>query len=204
MMAAPYNAVAADAAAAKAKTETLGEVEVSATSTKETKATKGYLGKRSTTATKTDTELRDVPQSISVVTQDQIKDQAVRSIEDAIRYTPGVGMAQGEGNRDAVVFRGNQSTSDFFIDGVRDDVQYYRDLYNMDRVEVLKGPSGMIFGRGGAGGVINRVTKEATWDPIRELTLQGGSYDQRRAAIDVGQAINEVAAFRLNAMVEDA
>lgn len=164
----------------------------------------GYIGKRSSTATKTDTLIRDIPQSISVVTEDQIEDQAVRSIEDAVRYTPGITMAQGEGNRDAVVFRGNQSTADFFIDGTRDDVQYYRDLYNIDRVEVLKGPNGLIFGHGGSGGVINRVSKEATWDPVRELTLQAGSYAQKRAAIDIGQAINEVAAFRLNAVAEDA
>lgn len=184
-------------------TDTLPEVTVKSDKVKESKATEGYFTKKSTTATKTDTELKDIPQSISVITQDQIKDQAVRSIEDAVRYTPGVGMTQGEGNRDAVVFRGNQSTSDFFLDGVRDDVQYYRDFYNIDRVEVLRGPSGMIFGRGGSGGVINRVSKEATFDPVRELTLQYGSYDQRRAAIDIGQAITESAAFRLNAMVED-
>jgi catecholate siderophore receptor len=82
-------------------------------------------------------------------------------------------------------------------------VQYYRDFYNIDRVEILRGTSGMIFGRGGSGGVINRVSKEATFDPVRELTLQYGSYDQRRAAIDIGQAITDTAAFRLNAMVED-
>lgn len=183
--------------------DVLKEVEVKAEGDQEV-VVDGYLGKRSSTFTKTDTLIRNIPQSISVVTEEQIEDQAVRSIEDAVRYTPGITMAQGEGNRDAVVFRGNQSTADFFIDGTRDDVQYYRDLYNIDRVEVLKGPNGMIFGHGGSGGVINRVTKEATWDPVRELTLQVGSYAQKRAAIDIGQAINDVAAFRLNAVAEDA
>jgi catecholate siderophore receptor len=186
-----------------AGTDTLPQIEVKADKVKETKNTDGYFTKKSSTATKTDTELKDIPQSITVVTQDQIKDQAIRSVEDAIRYTPGVGISPGEGNRDAVVFRGNASTSDFFLDGVRDDVQYYRDFYNIDRVEILRGTSGMIFGRGGSGGVINRVSKEATFDPVRELTLQYGSYDQRRAAIDIGQAITDTAAFRLNAMVED-
>ena len=186
-----------------ADTDTLPQVEVKADKVKETKNTDGYFTKKSSTATKTDTELKDIPQSITVVTQDQIKDQAIRSVEDAIRYTPGVGISPGEGNRDAVVFRGNSTTSDFFLDGVRDDVQYFRDFYNIDRIEVLRGASGMTFGRGGTGGVINRVSKEATFDPVRELTLQYGSYDQRRAAIDIGQAITDTAAFRLNAMVED-
>ncbi len=201
----PSFVMAENAAAIPLAAETLEEVEVSAAGVDSSKeVADGYVAKRTTTATKTNTLLRDVPQSISVVTQDQIEDQAVRSIEDAVRYTPGIGMAQGEGNRDAVVFRGNQSTADFFVDGIRDDVQYYRDFYNTERIEVLKGPNGMIFGRGGSGGVINRVTKEATWDPIRELTLQAGAYDQRRASIDLGQAISEGAAFRINAMVEDA
>lgn len=202
-LATPYAALAAEEAGKIPQAETLEEVEVSATSTKETKATEGYVGKRSTTATKTDTLLRDVPQSISVTTQELMKDQAVQNLGDVVRYTPGVGQAQGEGNRETFIFRGNSTTGDFFVDGVRDDTQYYRDLYNIDRVEVLKGPNGMIFGRGGAGGVINRVSKEAGWDPVREFTVQLGSYDQVRTTVDVGQAINEVAAFRLNAMFED-
>ena len=83
------------------------------------------------------------------------------SMADVVRYVPGVRVAQGEGDADSVVFRGIRSTGNFFIDGIRDDVEYFRDLYNMERVETLKGPNGMIFGRGGAGGVINRVTKQA-------------------------------------------
>lgn len=201
-MAAPFTTFAAEASD-ESGAETLEEVEVSVASTKEPQATKGYVGKRSITATKTDTLLRDVPQSISVATQELMKDQAVQNLGDVVRYTPGVGAAQGEGNRETFIFRGNSTTGDFFVDGIRDDTQYYRDLYNIDRVEVLKGPNGMIFGRGGAGGVINRVSKEAGWDPIREFTVQLGSYDQMRTTVDVGQAINETAAFRLNAMFED-
>ncbi|MDP1680132.1 MAG: TonB-dependent receptor plug domain-containing protein, partial [Candidatus Nitrotoga sp.] len=166
--------------------------------------TNGYVIAKTTTATKTNTLLRDVPQSVSVVTQDIIKDQAVQSMAETVRYVPGMGISQGEGNRDALVFRGNRSTGDFFVDGIRDDVQYYRDLYNIERVEVLKGPNGMIFGRGGSGGVINRVAKEADWNPIRELTAQAGSFNTKRVALDVGQGINEVAAVRLNAMYENS
>ena len=96
-----------------------------------------YLKKRTSSATKTDTRIRDIPQSISVITEEQIKDQSLLGLTDAIKYSPGVIAGQGEGNRDSIWFRGNQSTSDLFVDGVRDDVQYYRDLYNIDRVEVL-------------------------------------------------------------------
>src|SRR5262245_40660400 len=97
----------------------------------------GYLVETSRTATKTDTALIDVPQAVAVVTRDLMLDQSMQSLADVARYVPGAGMAQGEGNRDAIVLRGNSSTSDFFLDGTRDDVEYYRDLYNLDRVEVL-------------------------------------------------------------------
>ena len=164
----------------------------------------GYAAAYSTTATKTNTLLRDIPQSITVVTRELIRDQSMQSMADVARYVPGVGVSQGEGNRDALVFRGNRSTGDFFTDGVRDDVQYFRDLYNIERVEVLKGANGMIFGRGGSGGVINRVTKQAGWDPIREFSFEGGSFDKKRATVDVGHAINDVAAVRFNSMYENS
>ena len=183
---------------------TLEVVDVVAPALSDTRPVKGYNAKRSSASTKTDTELRDVPQAISVITQDQIKDQSVQSIAEAVRYVPGVQAAQGEGNRDALIFRGNATTGDFFLDGVRDDVQTYRDVYNTDRVEVLKGPNGMIFGRGGAGGAINRVSKEAGWDPISEIQASYGAFDQRRVQVDFGQAINDVAAFRINAVHENS
>ena len=164
----------------------------------------GYLVDRSRTAMKTDTPLIDVPQSVSVVTRDLIQDQSMQSLADVARYVPGAGMAQGEGNRDTIILRGNSSTADFFVDGVRDDVEYFRDLYNVDRVEALKGPNAMIFGRGGAGGVINRVTRQANWDAVREVSLQGGSWDNRRATFDVGAGVTETAAFRVTGMYEDS
>ncbi|WP_143053108.1 TonB-dependent siderophore receptor [Nitrosovibrio tenuis] len=169
-------------------------------------ASKGrdYAVAQSVTATKTNTLLRDVPQAITVVTQDLIKDQGMLSMADVVRYVPGVGMAQGEGNTDAPIFRGNQSTGNFFVDGIRDDVEYFRDLYNIERVETLKGPNGMIFGRGGAGGVINRVSKVAGWDPIRSFSFQAGSFGTKRLLMDVGQGLNDVAAFRVNAMYENS
>ena len=118
------------------------------------------------------------------------------SMADVVRYVPGVGIAQGEGNRDTPILRGNSSTADFFVDGVRDDVQYFRDLYNVERVEALKGPNAMIFGRGGAGGVINRVTRQADWGQSREASLQFGSWDNKRLTADVGRGVNETVAVR--------
>ena len=163
-----------------------------------------YSIQRSVTATRTDTALVDVPQAVTVITRELINDQAMRSIGDVTRYVPGVGIAQGEGNRDTPVLRGNSTTADFFVDGVRDDVQYFRDLYNVDRVEVLKGPNAMIFGRGGSGGLINRVTKQALGQTLRELTLQAGSWDQFRATLDLSQAVSNVLSFRLNGLYEDS
>ena len=166
--------------------------------------TGGYAAASSVTATKTDTLLRDVPQSISVLTEELIKDQAIQSLGDAVRYVPGVGVSQGEGNRDALIFRGNRSTGDFFVDGVRDDAQFMRDVYNIERIEVLKGANGMIFGRGGSGGVVNRVSKRASWDPVREFSFQGGSYDRKRMTADFGHVLHDKVAFRVNGMFEDS
>lgn len=162
----------------------------------------GYAAPRSTYAMKTDTLLRDTPQSVTVITQKQLQDQAPLSMIEAIRYVPGIGLSSGEGNRDAVVFRGNRSTGDFYIDGVRDDVQYFRDFYNIERIEVLKGANGMIFGRGGSGGVINRVRKEANWDPIQQIRFSGGSYNHKRFSMDTGYALNDMVAVRLNGLYE--
>ena len=156
------------------------------------------------TATKTNTLLRDIPQAITVVTEELIADQSMQNMGDVVRYVPGVQMAQGEGHRDAPVLRGNTSTADFFINGVRDDVQYFRDLYNVKRVEVLKGPSGMIFGRGGAGGLINRVSKQADFSADREVALTLGSFDNIRFTGDVNQVIDEQLAVRLTALYEDS
>ncbi len=163
-----------------------------------------YKADRSRIGTKTDTALQDVPQSLTVVTSEQILDQQMTSIGEVVRYVPGVSSHQGENNRDQVVFRGNSSSADFFLNGVRDDVQYYRDLYNLDRVEVLRGPNAMMFGRGGGGGVINRASKEADFSPLRELTLQGGSFDFKRASLDLDQPLSPHVAVRLNSVDEDS
>jgi len=164
-----------------------------------------YVAATTSTATKTPTQLVDIPQSITVVSRELIKDQLMASMADVVRYTPGITMAQGEGHRDAPVIRGNATTADFYVNGVRDDVQYFRDLYNVERVEAVKGPNAMIFGRGGGGGVINRVTKEAAFVPFREIMLQGGSYGNKRVTTDFNQPLfGDKLAFRLNGAYENS
>lgn len=163
-----------------------------------------YIPTRNAAAIKTDTPLRDTPQAVSVITREVIAQQSMQSVGDVVRYVPGVGIAQGEGNRDTPVFRGNSTTADFFVDGIRDDVQYFRDLYNVERVEALKGPNAMMFGRGGVGGVLNRVSRQADWTPTRELTLQGGSWGNRRVSADVGQLVTSNIAARVTGVYQES
>lgn len=166
--------------------------------------TGAYRAPKKASAMRTESLLRETPQAVTVVSRDLISDQAMQSMADLVRVIPGVTMGQGEGHRDAPTIRGNSSTADFFVDGVRDDVQYYRDLYNVEQVEGLKGANAMIFGRGGGGGVINRVTKTAEWQPVRELAVSGSSYGGRRATLDVGQGVAARLAGRLNAVYENS
>lgn len=170
----------------------------------EGEVTEGYSAPHTTSATRTHTPLRDVPQAVTVVNREVIADQAMQSMADVVRYVPGITMGQGEGNRDQPTIRGNGTTADFFLDGMRDDVQYFRDLYNVERVEALKGPNAMIFGRGGGGGVINRVSKQANWSTTREFTAQAGSYDNQRITVDAGQGLNDLIAVRINGLYEDS
>ena len=153
---------------------------------------------------KTPTPILDVPQSVTITTQEDIEERGVTSIGQIVEYTPGVNTSQGEGHRDAIVFRGVRSTADFFIDGMRDDVQYYRGLYNLEQVEILRGPNALLFGRGGTGGVLNRVTKKGVigqnfgsgqlaLDTFGEFGVQG----------DLNLAVADAAAFRINASYEN-
>ncbi|MBK6491815.1 MAG: TonB-dependent siderophore receptor [Sphingomonadales bacterium] len=163
----------------------------------------GYRTVETNSGTKTNTPILDVPQSISVVTSQQIADQQVRSVADLVRYIPGVSAGQGEGNRDQVTLRGNNTTADFFVDGLRDDVQYFRSFYNIDRVEVHKGANAMVFGRGGGGGVINRITKGAIADQnLYAATVSLDTFGSYYGSADVNIALGS-AALRVNGFYED-
>jgi catecholate siderophore receptor len=164
--------------------------------------TVGVFSNSTSVATKINTPIVNIPQSLSVVTREFIADNAFQNLTDVTRYVPGVAIHQGEGNRDELVIRGVDSSANFFVNGFRDDVQYFRDLYNAQSVEILKGPSAITFGRGAGGGVLNRTLKEADGQRIYEATAQTGSYYDARFTLDAGQAVNENVATRLNAMYE--
>ncbi|HEY0338306.1 MAG TPA: TonB-dependent receptor plug domain-containing protein, partial [Burkholderiales bacterium] len=184
--------------------QTLPEVIVRATAERADGPVDGYRGTRSTTFTKTDTALKEVPASVTIVPAQLMKDANMESLGEVFRYVPGVLMHQGEGNRDQVVIRGNSTTADFYVDGVRDDAQVFRDPYNLERVEILKGPAGMAFGRGGAGGVVNRVTRKPVFGPVAEANIIVGNYNRFRSTVDYGNKLGDTAAWRLNAMYENA
>ncbi|HWL40340.1 MAG TPA: TonB-dependent siderophore receptor, partial [Gemmatimonadaceae bacterium] len=193
------SAVRPDTASVPQPTPVLVPVKVTGT-----RGARSYAPREISSATKTSLPLRDIPQSATVINSALIRDQAMQNMIDVVRYVPGITMGQGEGHRDQPTIRGNSTTADFFIDGVRDDAQYFRDVYNVDRVEALKGSNAMIFGRGGGGGVVNRAMKEADWQPMRELMLQGGSFGNRRATLDIGQGLTGLFAGRVNAVYENS
>jgi len=163
----------------------------------------GYVA-ISSAGLKTDTPLIDTPQTVSVVTREQLDDQALQDIGDILRYTPGASIGQGEGNRDQITIRGQNTTADFFVDGIRDDVQYFRPLYNIERVEIHKGPNAMIFGRGGGGGIVNRVTKSPIADrQFGEATASVDSFGAYFLSGDLNLAVDDTAAFRINGLYEE-
>ena len=149
-------------------------------------------------ALKTPVAVLNVPQTVSIITDEDIRKQGFRQIGDIIRYTPGVNTSQGEGHRDSVVFRGIRSTADFFQDGVRDDVQYYRSLYNVEQVEILRGPNALLFGRGGTGGALNRVSKKAVLgDTFSAVEFGMDDFGANDIALDYNTSSDDDLAFRL-------
>ena len=162
-----------------------------------------YLSINESNSVKTPTPIIDVPQSLSIMTAEEITERGITSIGEIIDYTPGVNTSQGEGHRDSVVFRGVRSTADFYMDGNRDDVQYYRSLYNVEQVEILRGPNALLFGRGGTGGILNRVSKKAKLDETftgYKATLNTfGGYG---VEIDTNTDMTSTSALRINAMYE--
>ena len=163
-----------------------------------------YLQTDQINSLKSPTPIKEVPQSVSVLTSDLISLQNLSSMEDISDYIPGIESGQGEGHRDDILFRGRKTTADFFVDGVRDDVQYYRPLYNVEQVEVLKGANALFFGRGGTGGLINRVTKTAQLaDNFTNYKLSFDDLGEHSLQLDANFTISPNAALRLNYYNED-
>lgn len=164
-----------------------------------------YSPASASSATKGSAPLRDIPQTVNVVPQQLMRDQGARSMQDTLRNVPGVGFSHGDGQRDQVTIRGFTAIADQFVDGVRDDALYFRDLSNIERVEVLKGPSAVLYGRGSSGGLINRITKKPRLGQTGgEVALSLGSHQVKRVEADVNLAINDAAAARLTLAREDS
>lgn len=160
----------------------------------------GYKMDRSSSATKIDAPLRDIPQTVNVVGRQILQDQRALSIQDALKNVPGVGFSSGDGQRDQVSIRGFTAIADQFVDGIRDDSLYFRDLSNIDRIEILKGPASVLYGRGSSGGLINRVRKQPGDTHFTSVGTYG-SFDDRRGELDLGLAGNAVA-LRLTGAIE--
>jgi catecholate siderophore receptor len=167
-------------------------------------ADSGYAANKSSGATKSSAPLRDVPQTVNVIPKQLMTDQGARSMQDVLRNVPGISMSSGDGQRDQVTIRGFSAIADQFIDGVRDDSLYFRDLSNIERVEVLKGPAAVLYGRGSSGGLINRVTKKPARKSFGELSFTAGSNRLQRMTVDANAGLGEGAALRVTGAYEDS
>src|SRR4051794_19500004 len=148
---------------------------------------RGVRTAQASTATRTSTPLRDIPQSVSAVTRNELDARNVRSVNEALETVPGVSATLGEGRRDQVNIRGFSALYDQYLDGFRDDTPYYRDLAGIERIEVLRGPASVLYGRGSGGGLINRISKQPRFgDDFSTFSLSAGSEGDVRATVDLG------------------
>ena len=165
------------------------------------------VGKRSqheevATATRTNTPAKLVPQAIDSVKASELTAFGQPTLSEALTGIPGVN-ASGDTRFDGVNIRGFSASNDFYLDGFRDDMQYTRDLGNIERVEVLKGPAAVLYGRGSTGGIINRVSKKPQKGQESSVSAQVGSFDNRRLAADLNGEAGERVQLRLNLAQED-
>ena len=167
----------------------------------------GFRTDSTRSATRTDTPLRDIPQFINIVPQSVMRSQNASTLQEALRNVPGISYAAPEGGtqvNQVFFLRGFPIFDNLFIDGVRDLGEYNRDVFATDSVEVLKGPSALMFGRGNPGGLINQIPKYADRLERREVALTYGSYDQKRLTADLNVRTGESSALRLVALGEDS
>lgn len=152
--------------------------------------------------TKTQGGVLDAPQSVSVVTQESLRNRSALTSKDALDYVSSVVAGQGEGRRDEFYIRGFYSLRDTTLDGVRDDTLYSRDLATVEQIEVIKGAAAALYGRGSAGGIINRVSKQPRARQETEITATLGSDNERRVSVDAGGALTEQLNARLIAVYD--
>lgn len=174
----------------------------------------GYVPKRSATGTKTDTSLHETPQSISVVPRQQMDDQAADSLEQAFEYTAGISSLEGGALRSIgtrFVVRGFSTlgTAALYLNGTKfplNSLSGSMELYNFERVELLKGPASILYGQAAPGGLVNLVSKRPTAEPLREIEVQLGSWKRKQLAVDLGGPVTEdgKVRYRLTALHRDS
>jgi catecholate siderophore receptor len=179
---------------------TLPEVSV-----KESTRTDDYGGSVSTIGAGVPAPIRDIPQSVTVINSALMQAQGATSLADALRNVPGITLGAAEGGTIGNNFnlRGFPARTDLYLDGMRDRGQYYRDVFSLDSVEVLQGPSSMLFGRGSTGGVINQVEKLPSLAPASGGSIIAGTQPSVRATADYNGPIGEASAIRVAAMAQD-
>ena len=166
-----------------------------------------YRMDASSTATRTETPLRDIPQFLNQVPEGMIRAQGASTLQETLRNVPGVSYAAGEGGTQAnqvFYLRGFPAGGDIFLDGVRDLGEYNRDVFATESVEVLKGPSALMFGRGSTGGIINQTSKQPGIIDRRELSATFGSFDEKRLVADWNAGLGNDNAVRLVGLYEDS
>ena len=161
-----------------------------------------YVPTVSTIGGKTPTPVMDIPQSVTIINRAVMDAQGAISLQDALRNVPGITFGGAEGGviGNNINLRGFTARTDLYLDGIRDRGQYYRDVFSLEAVEVLKGPSSMLFGRGSTGGVINQVSKVPSLTPGNYATLSVGTTPLLRVTADVNQPLSETSAFRVALM----
>jgi catecholate siderophore receptor len=200
MLAASFGSLAQTAPAPTAPARTLPQVVVK----EKAEAPEGKDAIRATTTTigKGTQELRDVPQSITVVTEKLIDDRNLETVKDVLRNTAGISFLAAEGGEEDIRLRGFSlaATGDIFLDGMRDPAFYDRDTFNNDRIEVLRGSASMLFGRGSTGGAVNQVTKAPRLGNDHEVGFIGGNHGYNRVTGDFNFQTGESSAVRMNVM----
>ncbi len=165
----------------------------------------GYQG-GTTRVGKTEQLAKDVPQAVSIVSQQLIEETNANTLKEALRHVSGLTFNAGEGGRvgDNMMLRGFYSFGDLYLDGIRDVAQYNRETFNLEQVDVLRGSAAMLFGRGQAGGVINQASKRPFLENRTELTLTGGTESYQRGTADLNHVLGQHVAARINVMKTDA
>ena len=174
---------------------------------KATASEESFRKEATSTATRTETPLRDIPQFINTIPETLIRSQGATQLTEALRNVPGISYAAAEGGTQAnqlFYLRGFPAGGDIFIDGVRDIGEYNRDLFATESVDVLKGPSALMFGRGSTGGLINQVSKVADLVARKEVNLTFGSFEQKRLTADVNTPFGDSSSFRVIALGESS